>query len=230
MMRKAASLLEASKCLPGRKTPIDTRPAPGTPHYITKGPMYGPWDEKYELAMFGMGCFWCSEGLFMRLSGVISTQVGYAAGVTPNPTYNEVSSGKTNHNEVVRIVYDPQICTYKSLLKIFWETHNPTTLNQQGNDMGTQYRSGLYYYTDTQKNEALESRDQFQLSLDAKGAGKIATEILEAPEFFYAEDYHQQYEAKPGSRSYCGLRPTGAKFDSDWFSSWVKGNEGHSEL
>ena len=120
--------------------------------------------------------------------------------------------------------------TYKSLLKIFWETHNPTTLNQQGNDMGTQYRSGVYYYTDTQKNEALESRDQFQLSLDAKGAGKIATEILEAPEFFYAEDYHQQYEAKPGSRSYCGLRPTGAKFDADWFNSWVNGDKTHSEL
>lgn len=211
--RSTPVLLEAKKCIKGSTTPLASRPAADAKHYITKESMHGPWDKKYQLAMFGMGCFWCSEGLFMKLKGVVSTQVGYAGGVTLNPSYKEVSSGQTNHNEVVRIVYDPNVVPYRSLLKIFWETHNPTTLHQQGNDVGTQYRSGIYYYDENQKTDALETRDGYQKVLDAKGIGKIMTEILEAPEFFYAEDYHQQYEAKPGSRSYCGLRPLGIKLE-----------------
>ena len=213
LMRKAATLLEASKCLPGRTSPIPDRPAQNAKHLITKQPMYGPWSEGSELAMFGMGCFWCSEGIFMQLKGVISTQVGYAGGVTLNPTYKEVCSGQTNHNEVVRIVFDPKTISYKDLLKYFWDTHDPTKPNQQGNDMGTQYRSGIYYYNEKQKEEAIETRDIFQAALDAKGKGHIVTEIIEAPEFYYAEDYHQQYEVRPGSRAYCGLRPLGVKLE-----------------
>jgi len=163
-----------------------------------------------EEAMFGMGCFWCSENIYMRMEGVYSTQVGYAGGKINNPSYRDVCTGMTEHNEVVRIVYDPKVVSYAELLKPFWERHDPTTPNQQGNDVGTQYRSGIYYYSEAQKAIAEKSKEVFSKSLKEYGRTPAVTEIIPAPEFFYAEDYHQQYDAKPGTRQYCGLRPTGA--------------------
>jgi len=159
--------------------------------------------------MFGMGCFWCSENIYMRLEGVYSTQVGYAGGLIKNPSYEDLCTGMTGHNEVVRIVYDPKVISYVDLLKLFWERHDPTTLNAQGNDRGTQYRSGIYYYSEEQKAQAEKSKDVYEKALKAE----IVTEIVPAPEFYYAEDYHQQYDGKPNTRQYCGLRPTGVDFD-----------------
>mmetsp|Transcript_102335 Transcript_102335/g.289827 ORF Transcript_102335/g.289827 Transcript_102335/m.289827 type:complete len:247 (-) Transcript_102335:81-821(-) len=205
------ALLAASECIVGRDTPIPDAPAPGAKHYVTGAPMYGPWDPKYKQAMLGMGCFWCSENLYMRKEGVYSTQVGYAGGVTKNPSYGEVCSGQTNHNEMLRIIYDPEVISFEEILRIFWAKHDPTTRNQQGNDRGTQYRSGIYYYDDEQKAVALRTRDEFQKQIDEKYPDKqISTEIIPAPpddQFYIAEDYHQQYDAKPGNREYCGLRP-----------------------
>jgi len=171
--------------------------------------------------MFGMGCFWCSENLFMRMEGVYSTQVGYAGGSIPNPSYNDICTGVTGHSEVVRVVYDPSVVSYVELLKVFWERHDPTTKNQQGNDRGTQYRSGIYYYSDAQRAIAERTMQAFGKQLEARGVRRaISTEILPAPEFYYAEDLHQQYDAKPGSRQYCGLQPTGATLDvSDFLPS-----------
>jgi len=163
--------------------------------------------------MFGMGCFWCSENLYMKMDGVYSTQVGYAGGGIPNPSYRDVCSGMTGHNEVVRVVYDPKVVSYEALLKVFWERHDPTTLNQQGNDVGTQYRSGIYYYNEAQKEAAEKTKAAYAKALENVRRNPISTEIVPAPEFFYAEDYHQQYDARPGSRQYCGLSPTGAKLD-----------------
>mmetsp|Transcript_26278 Transcript_26278/g.22481 ORF Transcript_26278/g.22481 Transcript_26278/m.22481 type:complete len:164 (-) Transcript_26278:3-494(-) len=158
-------------------------------------------------AMFGMGCFWCSENLFVKMKGVFSTQVGYAQGSTQNPTYEEVCSGQTNHAEVIRVVYDPKTVAYRDLLKVFWSSHDPTVPNAQGNDRGSQYRSGIYYFNEAQKEEAEKSKQEYQDALAKAGVTKtIVTEIEPAGEFFYAEDYHQQYDAKPGSRQYCGLR------------------------
>ena len=162
-------------------------------------------------AVFGLGCFWRAERKFWQLSGVYTTAVGYAAGSTPNPTYREVCSGMTGHNEVTLVVYEPDTISYLELLQVFWELHDPTQGMRQGNDMGTQYRSGIYTFTDEQKRLALESRDNYQLSLTQRGYGSITTEILDAPPFYYAEDYHQQYLAKnPGG--YCGLGGTGVSF------------------
>ena len=162
-------------------------------------------------AVFGLGCFWGAERKFWQLSGVYTTAVGYAAGYTPNPTYREVCSGMTGHNEVTLVVYEPDTISYPKLLQVFWELHDPTQGMRQGNDMGTQYRSGIYTFTDEQKRLALESRDKYQLSLTERGYGSITTEILDAPPFYYAEDYHQQYLAKnPGG--YCGLGGTGVSF------------------
>jgi peptide-methionine (S)-S-oxide reductase len=161
-----------------------------------------------NLALFGMGCFWGAERKFWELEGVFTTAVGYAAGLTPNPTYREVCSGLTGHNEVVRVVYDPDRVSYAQLLKVFWESHDPTQGMRQGNDVGTQYRSGIYYYDDAQRRAAEESRDRYAQALGHAGHGEITSEILPAPPFYYAEDYHQQYLAKnPGG--YCGLGGTG---------------------
>jgi len=182
-------------------------PVPPT-HFVNGNPMRGPFPEQMELALFGMGCFWGVERKFWQLPGVYTTAAGYAAGITPNPTYREVCTGMTGHNEVVQVVFDPAGISYTELLKAFWEGHDPTQGMRQGNDLGTQYRSGIYTFGEAQQAEALASRDVFQAALDASGYGEITTEILPAPPFYYAEEYHQQYLAKnPGG--YCGLGGTG---------------------
>ncbi|MBL4743272.1 MAG: peptide-methionine (S)-S-oxide reductase MsrA [Cycloclasticus sp.] len=182
-------------------------------HHLHRGhSLQAPFPEGYITAVFGLGCFWGAERKFWQLDGVYSTAVGYAAGFTPNPTYEEVCSGKTGHNEVVLVVYDPAVISYADLLKIFWESHNPTQGMQQGNDTGTQYRSGIYYATDDEAKLAQQTRDAFQRQLEATSYGAITTEILAAPKFYYAEHYHQQYLAKnPGG--YCGLGGTGVTLD-----------------
>jgi peptide-methionine (S)-S-oxide reductase len=176
-------------------------------HYVNGHPLKPPYPDGMEMAMFGMGCFWGAERKFWQENGVFVTAVGYAAGYTPNPTYQEVCTGMTGHNEVVRVVYDPKVISYEQLLKLFWENHNPTQGMRQGNDTGTQYRSGIYTYSDAQKELAIASKNAYQQALSAAGYGEITTEILDAPEFYYAEGYHQQYLAKnPGG--YCGLGGT----------------------
>ncbi|MEE8585119.1 MAG: peptide-methionine (S)-S-oxide reductase MsrA, partial [Acidobacteriota bacterium] len=177
-------------------------------HFILKTPLAPPFPEGLEMAMFGMGCFWGAEHKFWEAPGVFSTASGYAGGTTPHPTYREVCSGRTEHNEVVRVVFDPARTHYEEMLRIFWENHNPTQGMQQGNDVGTQYRSGIYTYSESQHQLALTTRQAFQKQLTAARYAEITTEIFEAPEFYYAEDYHQQYLAKnPGG--YCGLGGTG---------------------
>jgi peptide-methionine (S)-S-oxide reductase len=192
------------EALRGRSEPM---PVPEK-HFVLGTPLKPPFPDGMELALFGMGCFWGEEKKFWQVKGVYSTSVGYAAGFTPNPTYKEVCSGQTGHNEVVRVVYDPQAVTYEELLRVFWEGHDPTQGMRQGNDVGTQYRSGIYAYGEAQRRAAEASRDAYQKALTAAGHGAITTEILDAPEFYYAEDYHQQYLAKnPGG--YCGVGGTG---------------------
>ena len=177
-------------------------------HYVNGKRLAPPFPAGMELALFGMGCFWGAERKFWTLPGVYSTSVGYAAGYTPNPTYREVCSGETGHNEVVRVVYDPSRVSYDELLRVFWESHDPTQGMRQGNDVGTQYRSGIYTYTPAQREAALASKLRYEQALRAAGHGPITTEVLDAPEFYYAEEYHQQYLAKnPGG--YCGLGGTG---------------------
>jgi peptide-methionine (S)-S-oxide reductase len=176
-------------------------------HFVKGTAMQPPFAET-ELAMFAFGCFWGAEKKLWEARGVVSTQVGYAAGLTPNPTYEEVCGGRTGHTEVVRAVFDPALTSYDALLKIFWESHDPTQGMRQGNDVGTQYRSGIYVYTKAQQEAAKASRDAYQKQLTAHGHGAITTEILEAPEFYYAEEYHQQYLAK-NPNGYCGLGGTG---------------------
>eukprot|EP00933_Yihiella_yeosuensis_P037498 TRINITY_DN31459_c0_g1_i1.p1 TRINITY_DN31459_c0_g1~~TRINITY_DN31459_c0_g1_i1.p1 ORF type:complete len:214 (+),score=34.01 TRINITY_DN31459_c0_g1_i1:222-863(+) len=190
----------------GSPNPIKDAPAKDSKHFLTGNTMYPPWPAGMEEAMFGMGCFWCSENLYMKMPGIYSTQVGYAGGKIENPSYSDVCTGASEHNEVVRVVYDPSVVSYGDLLKVFWERHNPTTLNQQGNDRGTQYRSGIYYYSEEQRKAAEETKERYEKAI---GGRKITTEIVPAPHFYYAEDYHQQYDAKPGSRQYCGLSPLG---------------------
>ena len=193
----------AENALPGRP---ETMPVPAT-HYVNGNPLQGPFPAQLRRAVFGMGCFWGVERKFWQLDGVFTTAAGYAAGQTPNPTYQEVCSGHTGHNEVVLVVYDPAIVSYQQLLAVFWEGHNPTQGMRQGNDMGTQYRSGIYTFDADQQAQAEASRLQFQQALEAAGYGAITTEVLPAREFYYAEDYHQQYLAKnPGG--YCGLGGT----------------------
>jgi len=177
-------------------------------HFVSHRRLTPPFPDGLERAMFGMGCFWGAERKFWTLNGVYSTAVGYAAGHTPNPTYREVCTGMTGHNEVVLVVFDPNVISYDELLKTFWENHNPTQGMRQGNDVGTQYRSGIYAFDDHQQRAAERSRDAFQQQLKAAGYGEITTEILPAPEFYYAEDYHQQYLAK-NPDGYCGLGGTG---------------------
>jgi len=177
-------------------------------HFVNGNPLRGPFPAHLQQAVFGMGCFWGVERKFWQLPGVFTTAAGYAAGLTPNPTYHEVCSGRTGHNEVVLVVFDPAKVSYEQLLRLFWEGHDPTQGMRQGNDMGTQYRSGIYTFGDEQAALAVASRDAFQSALHRAGYGPITTEILPAPTFYYAEDYHQQYLAKnPGG--YCGLGGTG---------------------
>jgi peptide-methionine (S)-S-oxide reductase len=180
-------------------------------HFVLDAPLAPPFPEGLELALFGMGCFWGAERVFWQAQGVYSTAVGYAGGHTPNPSYQEVCSGLTGHNEVVRVVFDPLRTRYEDLLRIFWEGHDPTQGMRQGNDVGTQYRSGIYTHGAEQREAALASRDAYQEALARAGLGSITTEILEAPEFYYAEDYHQQYLAK-NPAGYCGLGGSGVAY------------------
>ena len=201
--RNKREMVTEKDALEGRSEPIPTADA----HFVTGRPLGLDVPEGQEAAIFGMGCFWGVERMFWKLP-VENTMVGYAGGFTPNPTYREVCSGQTGHNEVVRVVYDPKVITYEDLLKTFWEGHDPTQGMRQGNDVGTQYRSGIYYTTDAQKEAAERTRDSFQERLRMGGYGDIATEILPAGPFYMAEDYHQQYLAKnPGG--YCGIGGTG---------------------
>jgi peptide-methionine (S)-S-oxide reductase len=190
--------------LAGRPTPMPVAPC----HAVLGTPLAPPFPEGLALAHFGMGCFWGAERKFWEAPGVFSTSVGYAAGFTPNPTYEEVCSGLTGHNEVVRVVFDPAKTSYGEMLRIFWESHDPTQGMRQGNDVGTQYRSGIYTSGAAQEDLARSSRDAFQAQLADAGFGPITTEIRAAPEFYYAEDYHQQYLWK-NPRGYCGLGGTG---------------------
>ncbi|MCA2708861.1 MAG: peptide-methionine (S)-S-oxide reductase MsrA [Microcystis sp. M015S2] len=200
---KKVTLPTAREALPGRS---EKMPVPSG-HYVNGHPLQPPFPAGMETAMFGLGCFWGAERKFWQLEGVYTTAVGYAAGITPNPTYQEVCTGMTGHNEVVLVVYDPRVISYEQLLKVFWESHNPTQGMRQGNDTGTQYRSGIYTYSPQQKQLAEKSRSIYQEALNKAGHGQITTEIIDAPEFYYAEVYHQQYLAKnPGG--YCGLGGT----------------------
>lgn len=205
--KNKSNLPKPEEALPGRAQPMQVPSS----HYVNGNPLQPPYPDGVEMAMFGLGCFWGAERKFWQLDGVFSTAVGYAAGVTPNPTYQEVCTGMTGHNEVVRVVFDPKVISYESLLKVFWESHNPTQGMRQGNDVGTQYRSGIYVYSDSQKQLAEASRDAYQQSLSTAGYGKISTEIIDAPEFYYAEAYHQQYLAK-NPNGYCGLGGTKVDF------------------
>jgi peptide-methionine (S)-S-oxide reductase len=201
---KSLDLPTAATALPGRADPVKV---PET-HFVSGARIVPPFPEGMEKIVFGLGCFWGAERIFWQANGVYSTAVGYAAGVTPNPSYEEVCSGRTGHNEVVLVVYDPAKISVEALLKRFWEGHNPTQGMRQGNDVGTQYRSGIYCSTAAQKKAAEASKAVFQKSLKDAGFSAITTEILDAPEFYYAEDYHQQYLAK-NPAGYCGLGGTG---------------------
>ena len=182
-------------------------------HYVNGNVLQAPFPDNMQKALFGMGCFWGAERKFWQEQGVFSTAVGYAAGLTPNPTYEEVCSGQTGHNEVVLVVFDPSVISYKQLLSLFWESHNPTQGMQQGNDVGTQYRSGIYCFDTIQREIAESSRKDYQSQLNALGYPTITTEIIDAGDFYYAEDYHQQYLAK-NPAGYCGLGGTGVSFSS----------------
>ncbi|MEB3212579.1 MAG: peptide-methionine (S)-S-oxide reductase MsrA [Leptolyngbyaceae bacterium] len=200
---KKSAMPKPEEALPGRQEEMPIL----NQHFVNGNPIKGPFPEGMQLALFGLGCFWGAERRFWQQEGVYSTAVGYAAGYTPNPTYQEVCSGMTGHNEVVLVVFDPKIISYEELLKVFWESHNPTQGMRQGNDTGTQYRSGIYVYSDEQRKLAEATLKMYQEELAKANYGKITTEILDAPEFYYAEDYHQQYLAKnPGG--YCGLGGT----------------------
>ena len=201
---KKTRLPSASEALPGRADPM---PVPDK-HFVNGNRLVPPFPDGTEQALFGMGCFWGAERKFWEAPGVYTTAVGYAAGVTPNATYEEVCSGLTGHNEVVRVVFETAVTSYDAMLRIFWENHDPTQGMRQGNDVGTQYRSGIYTYSEGQQQAAVASQEAYQAALSKAGLGAITTEILAAPEFYYAEDYHQQYLAK-NPAGYCGLGGTG---------------------
>ena len=204
MFGKSLKVPSKAEALPGRAAKMPVAAA----HFVNGRRLEPPFPEGLVRAMFAMGCFWGAERKFWELPGVYTTAVGYVAGHTPNPTYREVCSGMTGHTEAVLVVFDPQAIRYDELLRVFWESHDPTQGMQQGNDVGTQYRSGIYWYDEAQRPAAEASRDAFQNELAKAGLGRITTEILPAPEFYFAEDYHQQYLAKnPGG--YCGLGGTG---------------------
>jgi peptide-methionine (S)-S-oxide reductase len=205
MFKKSLEIPTAEQALPGRQTAIPT----ASHHFVNGNPLKGPYPQGLETAVFGMGCFWGAERKFWELGdGVFVTAVGYAAGSTPNPTYEEVCSGRTGHNEVVLVVFDPAKVSYERLLRTFWESHDPTQGMRQGNDVGTQYRSGIYVFSPTQRQAAEESKAMYDRALRQKGYGAVTTEILDAPPFYFAEDYHQQYLAK-NPFGYCGLGGTG---------------------
>ncbi|WPY94158.1 peptide-methionine (S)-S-oxide reductase MsrA [Limimaricola variabilis] len=197
-------MVTPENALPGRPEPIPT----ATTHTVLGTALDPEAPEGFEVAMFGMGCFWGVERIFWKLPGVHSTMVGYAGGYTPNPTYEEVCTGRTGHNEVVRVIYDPAKTSYDELLRVFWENHDPTQGMRQGNDRGTQYRSGIYTFNELQKEAAEASREAFSLRLTEAGYGAITTEITDAPAFYMAEDYHQQYLDK-NPAGYCGIGGTG---------------------
>ena len=206
---KPLSLPTEQEALPGRDAPMRVSER----HFVHGHPLQPPFPAGTEKAVFGMGCFWGAERKFWELQGVFTTAVGYIGGYTPNPTYKEVCSGLTGHNEVVLVVYDPEQVSFTSLLKLFWESHNPTQGMRQGHDVGTQYRSGIYTYSEEQLSEARNSQKAYQQALTAARRGTISSEILPAPPFYYAEDYHQQYLAKnPGG--YCGLGGCGIPFSA----------------
>ncbi len=202
--RKSSDLPSARDALAGRPGAIAT----ASHHFVNGAALKGPYPAGSEQAMFGFGCFWGAERKFWSLPGVIVTAVGYAGGQTPNATYKEVCSGMTGHNEVVHVVFDPKVVSYDALLKVFFESHDPTQGMRQGNDMGTQYRSGIYIFSPAQRVAALAAKDAYGTALKAKGFSAVTTEILEAPPFYYAEEDHQQYLAK-NPRGYCGLGGTG---------------------
>lgn len=204
---KPISLPGTEHALPGRESVIPVT----NKHFVNGHPICEPFDENLSKAMFGLGCFWGAEKIFWQLTGVFSTAVGYAAGTTKNPTYQEVCSGMTGHNEVVLVIYDIEKINYNTLLKIFWQSHDPTQGMRQGNDVGTQYRSGIYTFNDQQQSDAEESQKIYQKTMLQKGKAIITTEIIAALDFYYAEDYHQQYLAKnPGA--YCGLGGSGVLY------------------
>jgi peptide-methionine (S)-S-oxide reductase len=201
---KKTQMPAPDEALPGRQEALQVP----NQHFVNGNPIKPPFPEGTEQAVFGLGCFWGAERCFWQLPGVYTTAVGYAAGITPNPTYEEVCSGLTGHNEVVLVAFDPEVISYDQLVAVFWEAHNPTQGMQQGNDVGTQYRSGIYYFDADQHNVAKHSKAAYQRALGGAGHGDITTEIVEVGPFYYAEDYHQQYLAKnPGG--YCGLGGTG---------------------
>ena len=205
LFRKRTALPSPSEALPGRTTPIPTAER----HFVNGRSLHEPYPEGMERAIFGLGCFWGAERKFWQLrDGIWITAVGYAGGITPNPTYEEVCSGRTGHNEVVLVVFDPKILPYEKLLKTFWESHDPTQGMRQGNDVGTQYRSGIYVYDEAQRQAAEASKAAYQQALDTRRYGPITTEIMQAGPFYFAEDYHQQYLAK-NPAGYCGLGGTG---------------------
>jgi peptide-methionine (S)-S-oxide reductase len=204
MFGSKTRMVDADQALAGRSAPMRL----SDPHYVLDRPLRPPFPDGLERAVFAMGCFWGAEQQFWALPGVYTSAVGYAGGFTPNPTYEEVCSGRTGHTEAVLVVYDPAVVSYDQLLSVFWEHHDPTQGMRQGNDVGTQYRSAIYYTDEAQRVAALASRDRYQAALRDAGLGEITTEIAPAGEFFYAEDYHQQYLAKNPS-GYCGLGGTG---------------------
>jgi peptide-methionine (S)-S-oxide reductase len=204
LKRKPSSLPTPDQALPGRADPIPT----ASTHFVSGAALKGPYPQDAMKAMFGLGCFWGAERKFWQIPGVYVTAVGYAGGLTPNPTYEEVCSGKTGHNEAVLVVYNPAKVSYEQLLKTFFEAHDPTQGMRQGNDVGTQYRSGIYVYSEEQRHAAEAAKAAYEKALKARGLGAITTEIKDAPEFYFAEDYHQQYLAK-NPHGYCGLGGTG---------------------
>ena len=204
MLNKKLKLPAANEALPGRERAIAT----ASKHHVSKRPLKGPYPEGFETAMFGLGCFWGAERLFWQTPGVWVTAVGYAGGLTPNPTYQETCTGLTGHAEVVRVVFDPRQVSYADLLKMFWEAHDPTQGMRQGNDVGTTYRSAIYSFSDAQQAEAIASRDVYQAALKGAGRERITTEIEAAPQFYFAEEDHQQYLAK-NPHGYCSLKGTG---------------------
>jgi peptide-methionine (S)-S-oxide reductase len=205
LFRKKTAMPQPDEALPGRSETIPTAKT----HFVNGRPLKGPYSEGMETAIFGLGCFWGAERMFWKLGdGVFVTAVGYAGGITPNPTYEEVCSGLTGHNEVVLVVYDPKKLPYERLLRTFWEGHDPTQGMRQGNDVGTQYRSGIYVTSPAQRGAAEASKEGYEKALGARRMGPITTEILDAPPFYFAEDYHQQYLAK-NPAGYCGLGGTG---------------------
>lgn len=204
LKRKKLEMPSAQDALPGRKEEM----AVPNQHFVLKTPLKPPFPKGMEEAVFGLGCFWGAERKFWQQKGVYSTSVGYAAGLTPNPTYEEVCSGLTGHNEVVRVIFDPAVISFEDLLKVFWENHDPTQGMRQGNDLGTQYRSGIYVTSDAQRQAANMSRQTYDAALQRAGFDRVTTEVLDAPAFYYAEAYHQQYLAK-NPDGYCGLGGTG---------------------